>query len=66
MTLDDFNEQFKASLHYKDAKTINDLIIQFLDHHPSTNEIINFDKYEFTIIEMSLLGIEKIKVKTVL
>ncbi len=66
MTLDDFNHQFKANLYYKDAKTIGELIISFLDHHPSTNEIVNFDKYEFTVIEMSLLGIEKIKVKTVL
>lgn len=66
MSLDEFNEQFKANLHFKDAKTISDLIISFLDHHPSTNEVINFDKYEFIIIEMSLLGIEKIKVKTVL
>ncbi|EKE20901.1 MAG: hypothetical protein ACD_7C00437G0004 [uncultured bacterium] len=66
MTLEEFNEQFKANLHYKNAATINELIIKFLDHHPSTNEIINFDKYEFTIAEMSLLGIEKVKVKTLL
>lgn len=66
MSLDEFNERFKANLHYKDANTISDLIIKFLGHHPSINEVINFDKYEFCVIETSILGIEKVKVKTVL
>lgn len=66
MTLKEFNIQFKANLHYKGAKTISDLILQLLDHHPSTNEVINFEKYEFTVVELSLLGIEKVKVKTLL
>jgi CBS domain containing-hemolysin-like protein len=66
MLLKDFNSQFKADLHYKNAKTISDLIILYLDHHPSINEIVHFDKYEFIIIEMSLLEIEKVKVKTII
>lgn len=66
MTLEDFNDQFKANLYYKNARTISDLIILFSHHHPSVNEVVHFDKYEFTVIEMSLLGIEKIKVKTVI
>jgi len=66
MTLEDFNNQFKANLHYKNAKTIRELIALFLDHHPSINEVVFFDKYEFIITEMSLLGIEKVKIKTII
>jgi len=64
MSLKDFNKQFKASLKYKDAQTLSDLIILYLGHHPSINEIVNFEKYEFTVIETSLLGVEKVKIKT--
>lgn len=65
MSLIDFNKKFKTNLLYKDAKTISDLISLYLGHHPSTNEIVHFEKYEFTIIETSLLGVEKVKVKTI-
>jgi CBS domain containing-hemolysin-like protein len=64
MSLKKFNKEFKAKLFYKSAKTIGELIILYLNHRPSVNEIITFGNYEFTISETSLLGIEKVKVKT--
>jgi len=66
MTLEEFNKKFKANLQYKDAKTLSDLIISYLGYRPSINEIVTFDQYEFIILETSLLGIEKIKIKTII
>ena len=66
MLLLEFNKKFKSNLQYKDAKTLSDLIILVLDHHPSIGEILHFEKYEFTVVEPTLLGIEKVKVKTII
>jgi putative hemolysin len=66
MTLKAFNKQFKTNLSFKNARTLSDLIILYLNHRPSEDEVIIFDKYEFTIIETSILGIEKVKVKAVI
>ncbi|NGX35003.1 MAG: Magnesium and cobalt efflux protein CorC [Candidatus Anoxychlamydiales bacterium] len=66
MSLTEFNKKFKANLCYKDAKTLSDLITSYLGHLPSLDEVIHFEKYEFTIIETSLLDIEKVKVKTII
>ncbi len=66
MSLEEFNKKFKADLYFKDAKTLSDLITSYVGHPPSLDEVINFGKYEFTIIEISLLGVEKVKVKTIL
>ncbi|NGX62652.1 MAG: Magnesium and cobalt efflux protein CorC [Candidatus Anoxychlamydiales bacterium] len=66
MSLEIFNKKFKANLHYKDAETLSELITQYLGHPPSLDEIVHFEKYEFTIIETSLLGVEKVKVKTII
>lgn len=66
MSIEDFNEKFKANLHFKDAKTLSDLITLYIGHPPSLDEVIHFEKYEFTMIETSLLGVEKVKVKTII
>jgi magnesium and cobalt exporter, CNNM family len=66
MTLEKFNKKFKANLAYKNAQTLSELITLYLGHPPSLDEIVHFEKYEFTIIETSLLGVEKVKIKTVL
>ncbi|MBN2480037.1 MAG: HlyC/CorC family transporter [Parachlamydiales bacterium] len=66
MSLEEFNSKFNATLQYKNAKTLSDLILLVLNHHPAIGETVNFDKYEFTVIEPTLLGIEKVKIKTIL
>jgi CBS domain containing-hemolysin-like protein len=65
MTLKDFNQLFNATLHYKKAKTLSDFLVKILGHSPSEGEIIHFDQFEFLVLEVSLLGVKKIKVKTV-
>ncbi len=65
MLVSDFNDKFKANLKYKDDDTLSDFLLKQLNHHPSLGEIIRFEKYEFTVIEPTLLGVNKVKVKTI-
>ncbi|NGX56039.1 MAG: Magnesium and cobalt efflux protein CorC [Candidatus Anoxychlamydiales bacterium] len=64
MTLIEFNKVFNVYLHYKKAKTLSDLISYIIVHPPSEGEVIHFEGFEFSIIEISLLGVKKLKVKT--
>jgi len=65
MLLSEFNSRFNNNLSHENALTLSDLICDILGHHPSEGEIVHFSKYEFIVLEMSILGIEKVKVNTI-
>ena len=65
MTLEEFNKQFHAHLSHEEASTISDLLTAILQHHPSEGEIIYIDRFEFCVIEPSLLGVKVVAVKSI-
>ena len=64
MTLHEFNEKFESNLEYKDAETIDDLLKEVSGHIPSKDEVICYDHFEFTVLDISLTGIKTVLVKT--
>ena len=66
MTILEFNKKFNAHLKYKNSKTLSELVIALLEHHPSQGESVRFDRYEFIVTEPTILGIEKVKVRSIL
>lgn len=65
MLLSDFNRQFGTKLFFQDTKTLGELMIQALGHHPAKGEILNFGQFELVVEETSILGIKTILVRTV-
>ena len=64
MTLHEFNEKFESNLEYKDAETIDDLLKVVSGHIPSKDEVICYDHFEFTVLDISLTGIKTVLVQT--
>jgi putative hemolysin len=64
MLIEDFNKQFNTHLHYEGVKTLSDFIEVILHHHPSQGDVVRIDRFEMTILEVSLKGIKSLSVKT--
>lgn len=65
MTIAEFNETFDANLSSETAQDLNELICATLQHHPAKGERIRLDRFEFVVVEPSLLGAKTLLVRTV-
>ena len=65
MTIEEFNKTFDANLSSLSAKDLNELICDTLQHHPVKGETIRLDRFEFVVVEPSLLGAKTLLVRTV-
>ncbi len=66
LALEQFNNQFHCQLTYKDAITLNDLITMILDRHPLAGDVVRIDQFEMIVLEVSLLGVKTVLVKTII
>lgn len=64
-TIEDFNSELHARLDSHKVKTLEEMMIEHLGHHPQKGESIRLDRFEFTVIESRLLGIKTISVRTI-
>jgi CBS domain containing-hemolysin-like protein len=65
MLISEFNKAFDANLPLDKGKTISDLIKNELSHLPSNGESVQFDNFEFTVIEPTILGAKTVLVRSV-
>lgn len=65
MLISDFNKSFEANLPLDKGKTISDLIKNELGHLPSNGESVQFDNFEFTVIEPTILGAKTVLVRSI-
>lgn len=64
MTLADFQLEFGIVLPGDPEETLSEFIISSLEQHPEGGETLSFPPFEFTVKEVTLLGIKTISVKT--
>ncbi len=64
MTLEEFKNQYQIELHFKQAKTLAQVMELALGHVPREAESVRVDQFELTVEETTLLGIKTISVKT--
>jgi putative hemolysin len=65
MTIAEFNKKFDAELSSTSATDLNELICETLHHHPAKGETIRIDRFEFIVVEPSLLGAKTLLVRTI-
>ena len=61
LTLDDFNDKFKSSLSDEDIETIGGYLVNKFEKVPKKQELIEIDKYLFTILSADSKKINRIQ-----
>lgn len=64
LTLSEFNDQFKVSISDTSAKTLEELLIKKLGHHPEPGESLKMGLLEIIVQESTLMGIKTVLVRT--
>ncbi|MBA3816952.1 MAG: CBS domain-containing protein [Parachlamydiaceae bacterium] len=64
MTVGQFQALYDEALGSNSEKTLSEFIIDHLGHRPEKGETFNFDSFEFTIKEVSLLDIKSVCIST--
>ncbi|HPE85618.1 MAG TPA: transporter associated domain-containing protein, partial [Chlamydiales bacterium] len=61
----EINEKLHIHLPTDESETLNDLILQILDHPPAKGETVRIDHFELSVQETSLLGAKTVLLRTV-
>jgi CBS domain containing-hemolysin-like protein len=64
MTVAEFNREFKAQLFADPTLTLSDLILASLNHSLSRGETVRIGDFEFTVIEPTLRGVKRLRVRS--
>jgi putative hemolysin len=64
MTVAQFNSLFEENLHFTSTLTLNELILEKLEHSPSIGESVLIDNYEFTVLEATMRGAKTLSVRS--
>lgn len=64
LTLEAFNKEFGVALIDPRAKTLEELLIKTLGHHPEPGESLKIGSLEIIVQESTLLGIKTVRVRT--
>src|SRR3990167_5069270 len=65
MSVREFNRQFKSDLSSKEGATLEDLMLNELDHPPVRGEVVRLGAFEFTVTELTLRGIKTLSVRSI-
>lgn len=64
LSLDEFNRTFGVTVSDPHAKTLEELLITTLGHHPEPGESLKISGLEITVHESTLMGIKTVRVRT--
>jgi putative hemolysin len=60
--IDDFNEQFKTELPQEDYHTVAGFVFGLLGRAAEENDVVDYDRLRFTVLEMDGARIERLEV----
>ncbi|MDB2614005.1 hemolysin family protein [Chlamydiales bacterium] len=63
-TIEEVNQALSISINAPDKMTIKQLSVKKLGGHPEVGESFHLGEYDFTIVEATLLEVQKIKIKS--
>lgn len=64
LLISDFNREFQAHLDDAEGRTLSDLIFIVLEHSPVKGETITIGSFEFTVEELTLMGVKTVSVRS--
>ncbi len=64
MTLTEFSHEFGQQISEPDVKTLSDLLIKLLGHHPEPGESAQIGPFELVVEESTILGIARVCVRS--
>lgn len=64
MAVEEFNAQFRVRLNAPEGTTLSELLKNDLGHHPEVGESVTLSGFQLIVEESSLLGIKRVRVRT--
>lgn len=64
MTVAQFNEEFEVTLPFDGKKTLEEILLMKLGHHPSEGDRAIIGEFEFQVVESTLLGVRLLSVRS--